>query len=118
MKIINAKIHGYLDYGVVLAFLAAPSLFHFSGIPAAISYALAGVHLALTLLTDFPLGALKWVPLKWHGIIELIVGPILVALPFALDFGSEPAAQYFYRVSGIVILIVWFLTDYGSAKKV
>jgi hypothetical protein len=117
MKIINAKVHGYLDYLVVLVFLAAPSLFHFSGIPAIISYTLAGVHLALTLLTDFPLGALKKVPLKWHGIIELIVGPVLVALPFILGFGSEPAAQYFYLVNGIVILTVWFLTDYGNAKK-
>ena len=117
MKIINAKVHGYLDYVVVLVFLAAPTAFHFSGIPAVISYALAGVHLALTLLTNFPLGVLKWVPLKMHGIIELLVGPVLVALPFALGFGSEPAAQYFYVVNGIVIFIVWFLTDYGTIKK-
>src|SRR5579859_5901147 len=117
MKIIKAKIHGYLDYLVVLIFLCAPTLLHFSLLPAVISYALAGVHLALTLLTDFPLGVLKMVPLKWHGIIELIVGPVLVALPFVLGFGSEPAAQYFYILNGIVILIVWFLTDYGNTKK-
>ena len=117
MKFINAKIHGYLDYVVVLVFLAAPAVFHFSGIPAAISYTLAGVHLALTLLTDFPLGVLKIVPLKWHGIIELVVGPVLVALPFVLGFGSEPAAQYFYMANGILILVVWFFTDYGKTKK-
>jgi hypothetical protein len=117
MKILNAKIHGYLDYLVVLVFLAAPSLFHFSQIPSVIAYALAGVHLALTLLTDFPMGVLKIVPLKWHGIIELIVGPVLVALPFVLGFGPEPSAQYFYIAVGLVIFIVWVLTDYRSAKK-
>jgi len=118
MKIISAKFHGCLDYLVVLIFLCAPNLLHLSMVPAVISYSLAGIHLLLTLLTDFPLGALKVVPLKWHGIIELIVGPVLVALPFFLGFGSEPAAQYFYVVNGIVILLVWSLTDYGNAKKV
>ncbi|SRR5579871_188032 len=112
MKIINAKMHGYLDYLVVLIFLAAPSLLHLSMVPATISYALAIVHLVLTLLTDFPLGVFKVVPLKLHGIIELIVGPCLIALPFVLGFGGEPAAQFFYIANGVLILIVWFLTKY------
>jgi hypothetical protein len=117
MKILNGKFHGYLDYLVVLIFLCAPTLLHLSTLPAVISYSLAGIHLLLTLLTNFPLGALKLVPLKWHGVIELVVGPALVALPFVLGFGSEPAAQYFYVVNGVVIFIVWSLTDYGSMKK-
>jgi hypothetical protein len=117
MKILNAKVHGYLDYLVVLIFLAAPSLLHLSMLPAAISYTLAAVHLLVTIATDFQLGLLKVLHLKWHGIIELIVGPVLIALPFVLGMGSEPAAQYFYVVNGVVILLVWFLTDYGSSKK-
>ena len=117
MNLTSAKIHGYLDYLVVLVFLCAPTLLHLSIRPAVISYSLAGIHLLLTLLTDFPPGVLKIVPLKWHGIIELIVGPVLIVLPFFIGFGPEPAAQYFYIVIGIVILIAWFLTDYGSPKK-
>jgi len=117
VKILNAKAHGCLDYLVVLIFLAAPSVLHLSMLPAAISYTLAAVHLLVTIATDFPLGLLKVLPLKWHGIIELIVGPVLIALPFVLGMGNEPAAQYFYVVNGVVILLVWFLTDYGSAKK-
>jgi len=117
MKFISAKVHGYLDYVVVLVFLAAPSLVYLSMVPAVISYTLAGVHLLLTLLTDFPLGAMKVIPLKWHGIIELIVGPVLIALSFILGFASEAPAGCFYAVMGIVILLVWNFTDYGSAKK-
>jgi hypothetical protein len=117
MKILNAKVHGYLDYFVVLVFLTTPILLQLSMVPAVISYSLAGIHLALTLLTNFPLGVVKVIPLKWHGIIELTVGPVLIALPFVLGFGSEPTAQYFYIVNGSVILVVWILTDYGSPKK-
>ncbi len=116
MKVISAKVHGFLDYLVVLIFLVAPSALHLSMVPGAISYTLAGVHLGLTLLTDFPLGAFKLVPLKWHGMVEMIVGPALIALPFILGFTSEPAAEYFYVVNGAVILVVWFLTDYSTAK--
>lgn len=117
MKILSPKVHGVLDYLVVLIFLCAPTALHLSAVPAAISYTLAAVHFLLTLLTDFPAGALKVVPLKWHGIIELLVGPVLIALPFILGWGSEPAAETFYIVVGAVILLVWFLTDYGLAKK-
>jgi len=114
MKILTGKIHGYLDYLVVIIFLLAPCVLGFSQIPMIISYSLAGIHLLLTLLTDFPLGVIKLVPLKLHGIIELIVGLCLIALPFVLNFGAEPAAQYFYIANGAVILLVWFLTDYGK----
>ena len=112
MKIIGAKMHGYLDYLVVLVFLVAPTLLHLSMVPATISYVLAGVHLALTLLTDFPLGVFKVVPLSVHGIIELIVGPCLIALPFVLGFGGELPAEAFYIICGLVILAVWSLTKY------
>ncbi len=114
MKIISSKVHGYLDYAVVLIFAAAPSLLHFSQVPTVISYSLAVIHLVLTLLTDFSFGALKVIPLKLHGMIELVVGPCLIALPFVLKFGTEPAADFFYIVNGAVILAVWFLTDYSK----
>lgn len=110
---ISAKVHGYLDYFVVLVFLAAPALLQLSGLPALISYVLAGVHLALTLLTAFPLGVIKVIPLKIHGLIEMIVGPCLIALPFVLGFSG--AALVFYALAGAVILAVWALTDYKAA---
>jgi hypothetical protein len=113
MKVLSPKLHGYLDYLVVLIFAMAPCALGFSTVPMVISYSLAGIHLALTLLTNFPLGVIKVIPLKIHGLIELIVGPCLVALPFVLKLTGEPAAEYFYIVTGIVIFLVWLLTDYG-----
>jgi hypothetical protein len=114
MKTIKAKEHGFLDYSVVLMFLAAPSLLHFSNLPALISYNLGGIHLVLTMMADIPLGPMKFIPFQWHGRVEMVVGPLLVALPFLLGFGSEPAAQYFFIITGIVIMAVWLLTDYDS----
>ena len=116
MKILNATAHGVLDYAVVTLFLAAPTLLGLSGLPAAISYALAGVHLLLTLVTAFPLGAVKLVPLPVHGAIELVVSIALGALPWLLRFSADTVARNFYLGAGAGIFIVWMVTDYRSTK--
>ncbi len=56
MKILNTSIHGILDYATVIAFASAPTLLGFSGAPAMLAYLLAAIHLAMTVLTDMPLG--------------------------------------------------------------
>lgn len=113
MKILSPKIHGVLDYVVVAAFALSPTIFGLDGLPATISYVLAAVHLILTLLTA-SLGAAAVVPLTVHGWVELIVSVCLIALPFIAGFGD--AARNFYIAAGVVIFIVWLITDYRTAK--
>jgi accessory gene regulator protein AgrB len=117
MKVLTPRTHGILDYVTVIAFLLAPTLFDVSGLPVTISYLLAVVHLVLTIITAFPLGLIKAVPFRLHGMIELTVSIILVLLPWLLGFASIPAARNFYVATGIVIFIVWLITDYTSAPS-
>ncbi len=70
MKPIAPTIHGYVDYLTVVVFLAAPKLLGLDGLPALLSWTLAGVHLALTLVTDFPLGWRPWLPFWISGWVE------------------------------------------------
>ncbi len=114
MKVLMPRTHGILDYVTVVAFLSAPALFGLSGLPATISYLLAAVHLVLTLVTAFPFGLVKLVPFKLHGVVELVVSVVLVLLPWLLGFASTPAARNFYIGAGIVIFIVWLVTDYAG----
>lgn len=116
MKILSPRLHGYLDYVTVLWFLVAPMLFQFSGIPAIISYALAAIHLLLTLSTAFPLGIVKAISFKIHSTIEFIVSFALIALPWLLGFASIISARNFYLVSGIVIFVVWLVTNYTAEE--
>jgi hypothetical protein len=81
LKVISLKVHGILDYVTIIAFLLIPGLFALRGAPAYISYILALVHLLMTLLTDFPFGIWKVIPLRIHKIVEMTVGPALIALP-------------------------------------
>lgn len=116
MKKISPTLHGYLDYVTVAIFLVAPSLIGLTGLAMIFSYALAGIHLAMTLVTDFPLGAIKLLPFTLHGWVERVVGPVLILLPFGLGFDAP--ARSFYIVVGIIIVIVGALTDYRQAQLV
>jgi hypothetical protein len=110
-KPISARAHGLLDYVVVVVFALAPTVLGLTGLAALLAYALAGVHLVMTLLTAFPLGVLRVIPFRVHGLVEVVVGPALVVLALALFSG---AAWGFYLFMGSVILVVWALTDYRS----
>jgi hypothetical protein len=57
VKIISDTANGILDYLTVAIFVLAPSILRLTGFAALVSYALAAIHLAMTLLTDMPLGA-------------------------------------------------------------
>lgn len=112
MSVLSPRAHGYLDYLTVVLFALAPTVLGLTGLPAQIAYALAAIHLLLTLVTHFPLGVAKIVPLPAHGAIELVVSVALVALPWLAGFAADATARWFYVVLGIVIFVVWLLTRY------
>lgn len=114
MRFLDARIHGVLDIVFVVIFLLAPTVFGLGGSPAAIAYTLAAVHLVMTLLTDFPMGARKIIPFFAHGIVELIVGVFLVVLPTIAGYGPGSPARRFYTIIGATILVIWILTAYRS----
>ena len=112
MTILSPRAHGFLDLVAVAGFLAAPRLIPLTGLPAMIAYALACVHLLLTLLTDFPLGILRLVPFTAHGAIELVVSVALALLPWLLGFSADHAARNFYAAVGVALFLVWLITEY------
>jgi hypothetical protein len=117
MKIISPKIHGIIDYLVVAFLLASPSIFGFMGHVAMFTYALAGVHLLLTILTNYSAGIVKIIPLPVHGLIEFIVGLLLIIMAFTL-LNNHPEVKHFYTVLGAAILVVFLITDYKGVKAV
>jgi hypothetical protein len=116
MNTITPRVHGYLDYVTVVVLLLAPTLIGLTGFPAQLAYALAGIHLVMTLATDCPFGVVKLIPFTIHGWIERVVGPLLVLVSFIPGFATDTAAQVFYLVIGVVIILVGLLTDYQRAR--
>jgi len=113
MKIISNTTHGILDYVTVAIFALAPSLLGFGGVAALLSYALAAVHLAMTLLTDMPLGPVKLIPINLHALVEMVVGPVLILAALLLPAIFAGGREFFVAM-GFVILAVWFFSAYGK----
>ncbi len=81
---LNSKIHGAIDYVVVLFLFLSPTLFGLNDITSTFIYALAVIHLLLTITTNFEFGLLKIIPFPIHGLIELIVSIALIGVAFYL----------------------------------
>ncbi|MGH7733539.1 MAG: hypothetical protein ACREOE_07550, partial [Gemmatimonadales bacterium] len=86
MRVIAAGLHRVLDFVTIAGFALAPLLLGLTGFAAALAYVLAAVHLGLTLFTDFPGGRAHLIPLGVHGAVECIVGIVLLALPWLLNW--------------------------------
>ena len=112
ISFIPPAIHGLIDYLAVIFLALSPTLFELSGFVSSITYVLAVVHFLLTVLTDFSAGWVKLIPLRAHGLIELVLGIVLLFLPQIFGFSDMPAESNFYQGFGIAVLVVWVLSDY------
>lgn len=114
MKLIAPGVHRLIDFVAVIVFAIAPLVMGLGGLglPAALCWALALLHLIVTLATRFPGrtgGALAFVA---HGVIELAVSIFLVASSWLFGFAPGSPARYFFVTAGAVLFLVWILTDY------
>lgn len=114
IKVFNPTIHGVLDYVLALAFVVAPGLVGFSDNAASLSMLIGIVYLGASLLTRYPLGAIKMIPFPVHGAIEAIMAASWIAMPWVLGFAGDAAARNFFVAAGIGLLAVVALTDYRA----
>jgi hypothetical protein len=112
MKILNPKLHGFVDYTLVLLVALAPTLFGFGGLPQILCYVLAALHLASSLFTAYPLGAVKLIPFPVHGLGEGLLAPLLALVPWLLGFWDVAPARNFFLIVAGAIALVWLITDY------
>jgi len=117
MKMISSKFHAVLDYILVILLLASPDVFGLSKTASTLVYALGVIHFLLTICTDFSGGIFKIISLKLHGLIEFFVSILLVVLAFTL-FKGNLTDEIFYACLGLLILIIFTLTDYKRSLPV
>ena len=114
LKFLSDKMHGILDYGVVVIFALAPSLLGIVDTAALLCYALAAIHLVMTVFTDMPLGVVKIIPIKLQNTNKLIVGLALIVAAWTV--AGLISGQLFFTLMGAIIFFVWVSSNYGDAK--
>ena len=113
---IGSWSHGIIDYAMVIFLIIGPRLIGFNGKQATFCYILAAVHLALTVLTRFPLGVLKVVGFPLHGVVEFLAAIVILALPWIAAFARGVLSRNFFVSVGLLLLFVWALTDYRGLR--
>jgi hypothetical protein len=113
---IGSWSHGIIDYAMVIFLIIGPRLIGFNGKQATFCYILAAVHLALTVLTRFPLGVLKVLGFPLHGVVEFLAAIVILALPWIAAFARGVLSRNFFVSVGLLLLFVWALTDYRGLR--
>jgi hypothetical protein len=67
---------------------------------------MASALLAITLITAFPSGALKLLPLPAHSSVEFWMGMSLLVCPWVFGFADDPMALNVFLVSGFALLVL------------
>lgn len=111
LRFVPLRLHAAVDYLVPVTFIGVPSLFGFPSDARAVAFAFGGAHLSMTLLTDYPGGLLKLIPLSAHLLAELLLGPALVVMPWLLDFSSDRLATALFVVWGVFSVATYFVTN-------
>jgi hypothetical protein len=112
VKILGPRGHGYVDYLIVLGFLAAPQLLDFPVAPQIACYAVGCLHLLVTAGTAAPFGLLRAIPFPLHGILEFAVSIVLVATPWLLGMSADAGVRNFFVGSGLFVLSTFLVSDY------
>lgn len=118
MKVIKPLPHAIIDYAWAGTMMAAPWLFGFSrNKQATINSVGSGVAiLGLSLMTRYPLGAVKLISFPTHGVIETIAGVATATAPWLMGFARHKNAKWTHVVSGLGTLAVVAMTDYQSQQ--
>lgn len=116
MKIISSKLHGILDYSVVIFLLASPTIFKMEGNLCTFTYALAAMHFLLTILTRFELGIIKIIPFPIHGLIEFFVAIALALISFWFNSNGNASGYHYYLYFAIAIMLIFVITDFKEGK--
>jgi len=118
MNFLSPRIHGILDYLTVGVFALAPMSLQAEGSQVAMlsCWVVAGMLLLVSLLTRYPLGALRVIPFPTHGSIEFFMAAGLCALPWLGGFDNLPMSRTFFLGAGMSLFSLWLITDYRGAE--
>ena len=118
-KMLKPLPHAVADYAWAATMLAAPWLFGFSRNRRAKTNAVASgaAILGLSLLTRYPLGAVKVIPFPVHGAVEAAAGAMTAAAPWLMGFSRDRGAKWTHLVAGLGTLAVVAVTDYRAAEQ-
>ena len=114
MRVLDARIHAFLDVALVLAFVLGPLVFGLGGTPAVISFLLAFGFLILAAITWSRARRGSSAISVPHGLLELAVTVFLAFLPRIDGYAPGSPARRFFWIMAVAVGVIWLLSAYGN----
>lgn len=91
MRFISRKFHAVLDYAAGILLIAAPWLFGFTSLAAAMWTAIIFgiIIIGMSIFTNYEGGTVKIIPMATHLRLDVIAGLILAASPWLFGFADQ-----------------------------
>ncbi len=102
---LNSKIHGIIDYLIIIFLFLSPSTFSFPYTTSVFTYGLGVIHLGMTICTNYEYSLTRFIPMKVHGKIELFVALVLVCVAFYLGSIEGEFSKEFYLGLAIALFL-------------
>ena len=115
-SIIPTRVHGIIDYVVGILLIAAPWLFGFAHIRAAmlVPVILGAGTILYSLLTDYELSLARLIPMPAHLGIDLVAGIVLLASPWLFGFSGQ--ITWPHVTVGIMEIMVVLISSRVSSR--
>lgn len=55
---------------------------------------------------------MRFIPTRFHGILDYIVGIFMIIAPWVLDFSDNDAATWAIVIAGVLVLLQTIMTDF------
>jgi hypothetical protein len=110
---IPLTVHGLLEYGAGVLFIASTFLFSFETDGPKVLAALVGAGLlVMAVLADAPTGLSRTLPRASHIVLDYVLSVFLLASPFLFGFTDDGAALAFFLVMGVAFLLLTLMTRF------
>ncbi|MDQ1380003.1 MAG: hypothetical protein QOG65_2925 [Actinomycetota bacterium] len=114
-KWVPAWIHGVGDYGAGLALVIVTLAVGGTRRAVATGLVVGIALLAVSLVTRYPLGAVKAIPFRVHSAGDYLGSLLLIVAPFVLGFHSrDEGLTAFFIAVGVVVILLSLVTDYDD----
>ena len=117
MRFIPTLVHGVIDYIVGLVVIALPFMLGFQGATRLTLVALGIIAILYSLITDYELGAVRYLRVRFHLLLDIVFAVAMLALPSLLEFPPDLRwPNYLIGVAALVLVATTEIRATGTAK--
>ncbi|RWY79920.1 hypothetical protein EHI44_30925 [Rhizobium leguminosarum] len=116
MRFVPTIVHGIADYVVGFIVIGLPFFLEFSGTPRMVLIALGIIVVLYSLLTDYEIGAVRFLRIRFHLLLDAIFGVAMLLSPWLVHFPMDTRwPVYAIGVVSPILATTTQIRDEGTA---